>query len=467
MKQKSQKKFDRQILWMPSVLLCLCMLVLSLSACTKTYVTSEWEEVISEGKPEGIIDSATGEKPAENTAPQSNSSSGIKDSEKDSNTDNTVSVGEQESYYVHSTEAMRKASVLNKGDTTRLASKIKAALKDKKHNTTIACFGDSITEGSAASSMSKHYSSLFRDWWSKNISSAVTLINKGIGGTVSYFGLHWADEAILKHKPDIIFIEYVNDKDEDKDSLYAMDSLVRKCLSLDNKPAVILLEMSYNLNGTLSNAQKTHMKVAKPYGVPVISWRDAIKNPILNGELKWRDVSPDIVHPNDKGHALLTELMVSYVSSVVPQAATAGEPKAFSAAAVTDERYKNAKILDRDNLTAVDEGSFTAVAKADPFRNGWATTSGGSITFKMSFKTLGLIMHKTNDGVNGKITVEVDGKKIIFDGSDEIDGNWNESYDNIWAKRLYTYDSYAERTVKVTVVNGALDDFKILGWMVS
>ena len=76
-------------------------------------------------------------------------------------------------------------------------------------------------------------------------------------------------------------------------------------------------------------------------------------------------------------------------------------------------------------------------------------------------------MHKTNDGVNGKITVEVDGKKIIFDGSDEIDGNWNESYDNIWAKRLYTYDSYAERTVKVTLVNGALDDFKILGWMVS
>lgn len=467
MKQKLQKKLNKQIMRMPSVLLCLCILVLSLSGCTKTYVTSEWNEVISENMPESIIDSATNEKPAENASPQSNSSSGIKDNGKDSNTDNTVSVGEQESYYVHSTEAMRKASILNKGDTTRLASKIKAALNDKKHNTTIACFGDSITAGSAASSMSKHYSSLFRDWWNNNISSAVTLINKGVGGTISYFGLHWADEAILKHKPDIIFIEYVNDKDEDKDSLYAMDSLVRKCLSLDNKPAVILLEMSYNLNGTLSNAQKTHMKVAKPYGVPVISWRDAIKNPILNGELKWRDVSPDIVHPNDKGHALLTELMVSYVSSVVPQAATVGEPTAFSAAAVTDELYKNAKILDRNNLTAVDEGSFTAVAKADPFRNGWATTSGGSITFKMSFKTLGLIMHKTNDGVNGKITVEVDGKKIIFDGSDEIDGNWNESYDNIWAKRLYTYDSYAERTVKVTVVNGALDDFKILGWMVS
>ena len=467
MKQKLQKKLNKQIMRMPSVLLCLCILVLSLSGCTKTYVTSEWNEVISENMPESIIDSATNEKPAENASPQSNSSSGIKDNGKDSNTDNTVSVGEQESYYVHSTEAMRKASILNKGDTTRLASKIKAALNDKKHNTTIACFGDSITAGSAASSMSKHYSSLFRDWWNNNISSAVTLINKGVGGTISYFGLHWADEAILKHKPDIIFIEYVNDKDEDKDYLYAMDSLVRKCLSLDNKPAVILLEMSYNLNGTLSNAQKTHMKVAKPYGVPVISWRDAIKNPILNGELKWRDVSPDIVHPNDKGHALLTELMVSYVSSVVPQAATVGEPTAFSAAAVTDELYKNAKILDRNNLTAVDEGSFTAVAKADPFRNGWATTSGGSITFKMSFKTLGLIMHKTNDGVNGKITVEVDGKKIIFDGSDEIDGNWNESYDNIWAKRLYTYDSYAERTVKVTVVNGALDDFKILGWMVS
>lgn len=467
MKQKLQKKLNKQIMRMPSVLLCLCILVLSLSGCTKTYVTSEWNEVISENMPESIIDSATNEKPAENASPQSNSSSGIKDNGKDSNTDNTVSVGEQESYYVHSTEAMRKASILNKGDTTRLASKIKAALNDKKHNTTIACFGDSITAGSAASSMSKHYSSLFRDWWNNNISSAVTLINKGVGGTISYFGLHWADEAILKHKPDIIFIEYVNDKDEDKDSLYAMDSLVRKCLSLDNKPAVILLEMSYNLNGTLSNAQKTHMKIAKPYGVPVISWRDAIKNPILNGELKWRDVSPDIVHPNDKGHALLTELMVSYVSSVVPQAATVGEPTAFSAAAVTDELYKNAKILDRNNLTAVDEGSFTAVAKADPFRNGWATTSGGSITFKMSFKTLGLIMHKTNDGVNGKITVEVDGKKIIFDGSDEIDGNWNESYDNIWAKRLYTYDSYAERTVKVTVVNGALDDFKILGWMVS
>ena len=92
------------------------------------------------------------------------------------------------------TDNMLTRSVLNEGDTSRLASKIKEALdianddslevaQKTEKATKVAFLGDSITAGSAASSSQNQYTKQFISWWEENISYFVVGTNAGIGAT--------------------------------------------------------------------------------------------------------------------------------------------------------------------------------------------------------------------------------------------------------------------------------------------
>lgn len=134
-------------------------------------------------------------------------------------------------------------SVINEGDTSRLAAKLDYALQNPKETTKICFIGDSITAGSGANSSTNQYVNQFKSWWEENISFYVDVTNAGIGATDSYIGVHRAQRDALEAKPDIIVIEFINDAD---DEFYesCMDSLVRMCLEQDNNPAVMILEPS-------------------------------------------------------------------------------------------------------------------------------------------------------------------------------------------------------------------------------
>lgn len=141
------------------------------------------------------------------------------------------------------TENMIARSVINEGDTSRLAAKLDYALQNPKETTKICFIGDSITAGSGANSSTNQYVNQFKSWWEENISFYVDVTNAGIGATDSYIGVHRAQRDALEAKPDIIVIEFINDAD---DEFYesCMDSLVRMCLEQDNNPAVMILEPS-------------------------------------------------------------------------------------------------------------------------------------------------------------------------------------------------------------------------------
>ena len=63
------------------------------------------------------------------------------------------------------TENMIARSVINEGDTSRLAAKLDYALQNPKETTKICFIGDSITAGSGANSSTNQYVNQFKSRW--------------------------------------------------------------------------------------------------------------------------------------------------------------------------------------------------------------------------------------------------------------------------------------------------------------
>lgn len=359
------------------------------------------------------------------------------------------------------TENMLIRSIFNEGDTSRLAAKLKYAKDNPKETTKITFLGDSITAGSAAGSSTNQYTKQFQTWWEDNISYYVDVTNAGIGATDSYLGVHRADRDVLDAQPDIIFIEFINDVNND---FYksTMDSLIRKCMSAENMPAVILVEMTME-DGTCP--QEVHTDIAKAYDLPVISYHDAMLPEVEAGNITWSDISPDNIHPNDQGHIMLGQMLINYASKVLETCDSAEAPTAFEAESPTGDKYANATIADKstDNVTVTDAGTFTETSTPWNFQNGWATKSGGSVTFEMEFKNLGMLFYKTVDGNSGTADIAVDGEVIKSINAD-FTGGWGDYASN---DEIYTSDETAKHTVTVTVHDGDAKNFEILGWLIS
>ena len=358
------------------------------------------------------------------------------------------------------TENMIARSVINEGDTSRLAAKLDHALQNPKET-----IGDSITAGSGANSSTNQYVNQFKSWWEENISFYVDVTNAGIGATDSYIGVHRAQRDALEAKPDIIVIEFINDAD---DEFYesCMDSLVRMCLEQDNNPAVMILEPSTE-GGT--SPQAAHLKVAQAYNIPMISYRDAVMPEIEAGNFTWADVSPDNVHPNDDGHIIMASLLTKFVGNIKDNIDSVDkEAKAFdtSTVAPTGDVFADATIGSRqteDIVKTTDEGTFTDVTTFQKFTDGWGTTTGGTIKFEITAKNIGMIYYMTVDGKSGVAAVKVDGEDVATINADFTSGWGNYAK----AQQIYSSDEVATHTVEVTVVDDAKPNFQILNWLIS
>ncbi len=359
------------------------------------------------------------------------------------------------------TENMLIRSVLREGDTSRLAAKLKLAKEDPEQVINVTFLGDSITAGSITNVSSNQYVNQVKDWMEENISYYVNVTNAGIGATDSYLGVHRAQRDVLDINSDIIFIEFINDQDTDFYKT-TMDSLVRKCLNAENMPAVILVEMTLE-NG--SCPQNVHSQIAEAYDLPVISYHDAMQPELDAGNLKWSDISPDDTHPNDDGHVMLGQMIINFIENVNNNLDSAGEPKALDVESPTGDKYANAKICDKstNDVTVTDEGTFTEESSPWNFKDGWATKSGGSITFEMEFKNLGALYYKRVDGTGAQAAIKIDGESAgMLDG--DFTGGWGDYAANT---EIYTSEETAKHTVTVEVLDGDAKNFEILGWLVS
>lgn len=222
------------------------------------------------------------------------------------------------------TREMIERSLLSTGNTERLHRAIDKARSGE--TVTIAYLGGSITEGALASPQATGcYASLSAQHFAERYMpdpSKLNYINAGISGTPSLLGITRLEADVLRHQPDIVFVEFAVNDSGDILSQGVYESLLRKLLCSDTEPAVILI---FTVLSGGHSGQEYMAKLGAHYRLGMISVRDAIWPEIEAGRMAWSDYSSDNVHPNNAGHAFMADLIAHYFAE-----AEAVPPEAFS-----------------------------------------------------------------------------------------------------------------------------------------
>lgn len=326
--------------------------------------------------------------------------------------------------------------LLHRGNWHRLKECMKKAKRGERIIT--GFLGGSITQGSLSSLPELCYAYLVYEWWKRKFpQSEIQFINAGIGGTTSQFGAARVEEHLLKYHPDFLLIEFaVNDEDtEFFEETY--EGLIRKAYGHVCRPAVLLMNNVRYDNGTC--AQARHVKVARAYDLPMVSMKSAIWPDICSGRLNASDISPDGLHPNDRGHQLVAREVIAFLEKVFGEMEREEGESSFEGALmpspVTANAYENAFRYQNDNCEPKTEGFLADLSHqegiTDIFKKGWAASrKGDKIRFEVSGTEIAVQYRKS---VNKPTPVA----RVIVDGQEEdaaiLDGNFDED----WGDCLY------------------------------
>lgn len=327
---------------------------------------------------------------------------------------------------------------------------------------TIAALGGSITEGFHSSSPEKSYAGIMRKWWEERFPNTdIRYINAGIGATDSYLGIHRVRRDVLAYEPDFVIVDFtVNDRAEE---FYgrSYEKLIRTLLAAESKPAVVLLFMTME-DGT--NAQEFHSKVGEKYRLPMISYGNVVLAEIQEGQYRWVDISPDDIHPNDRGHEIAGGLVRAYLDRIYGECmeGSADEPTSGAEAEAVQ-----ADILDSADTKPLAENGWKKVDLHPHLHHGWVGNSGdGQLKFELEFANFGITYFKSVDGDFGEAEIYVDGQCVKV-----LDGNFPGGWGNYGqSDEVYTSDTSALHEVSIRVKpgeNGKTMKFGVLALLVS
>lgn len=335
---------------------------------------------------------------------------------------------------------------------------------------TIGFLGGSITQGSLASSPDANYAYRVFRWWQETFPKArFQYVNAGIGGTTSLFGVARADRDILAYEPDFIVVDFaVNDASREP-TTEIFEGLVRKLLKRDSRPAVVLLENVMYSNGW--NAEEFHRPVAERYSLPVVSVRNTIYARMLKGELKKDEITPDGLHPNDKGHALVADEIIALLEEAKASSRSAEDDPPLPEP-LTANAYEGARLLTIMDSSPVLDG-FRADAeekrgRLDFFKNGWiGRKAGDKISFKVDAARIHVQYRRTvrRPACRARLTLDGDKSRAII-----LDGNFDEDWgDCLFVTDVLTGGERKARTVEVEVIEGSddLTPFYLMSLIVS
>lgn len=297
--------------------------------------------------------------------------------------------------------AMLDRALVDAGNRVRIANVMRRALKGEE--ITIGYIGGSVTEGAFASDYEKtSYAGLSYAWWVKTFPQAeFRFVNAGYGGTSSLYGVHRVETDLLKYEPDFVVVEFgVNDCTHQKQT-EAYANLIHRILTYKSQPAVMLM---YVMDDGGGNMQDNQVPVGLHYDLPMISYRDAIWPEVANGRIKWEDIGADFVHPTNLGHAMIAELIISYLSKTYAdldaiESKLPSVPKPYMPYV-----YENAVYLNRNNLTPLSMSGFRQVSNA---KTSWVGSAKSKISFEFTGKRCYLIV-PTEYKDNLDVTIRID-----------------------------------------------------------
>ena len=295
---------------------------------------------------------------------------------------------------------------------------------------TIGFLGGSITQGSLASSKENCYAYLVFEWWKKTFPQAhFHYVNGGIGGTSSHYGAARAVPDLLMYQPDFVTVDFSVNDEAKKFFQETYEGLIRKILTWDSQPAVLLLNNVFYDTG--ENVQEYHNEIGAWYQLPHVSIKDTLYQEMKQGMYTREELTPDGLHPNDKGHRLVAEKITSYLDEV-KSLMEEQEEENILPTPLTANAYENASRLTIREISPGLHG-FCAdteekMGHLDHFKNGWiGRKPGDKIRFEVEASCIAVQYRKTVQRPALRAKLLLDGKKeeaILLDGN--FDEDWGD-----------------------------------------
>ncbi|MBR3424316.1 MAG: SGNH/GDSL hydrolase family protein, partial [Clostridia bacterium] len=221
--------------------------------------------------------------------------------------------------YEAMTEAAMTDTSLGEGcDLSRYANLFEKAEKGEPLNVTV--IGGSITRGASAGDLHCWGKQTY-NWIQKEYPSAdISYVNAGIDGTGSDLGVIRFDSTVLRHKPDLLIFEFaLNDGGGSNETREGFETMVRRVLSMPNKPAVMILFVG-DSNDVTSGFMKN---IARKYGIAVADCDAAAKLGIENDWIYHIEVNYDGAHPREWFHTFMADMLVENLKRIREKIKTA------------------------------------------------------------------------------------------------------------------------------------------------
>jgi len=299
-------------------------------------------------------------------------------------------------------DAIAMRSLVNTGDLGRLQRVLAKARRGEA--VTLGVIGGSITQGAKAARPGNRYANLVADWWRKTFpQSKIELVNAGIGSTGSNYGALRVQRDILVRRPDFVIVEFAANDHPTQSVAETLEGLVRQIIVQPNQPAVMLLFM---MNDRGLNAEEWHAKVGHHYGLPMISYRDALWPEIKAGRINWADLSPDEVHPNDRGMALAARFVTRFLAQVLDTMPITDRmaPIAPVPPPLYTDKFEHVSLFEAGGVRPIGNTGWSY----DPDDRCWTSAEPGSVVeFQVTGRWISLIYYRLR-GTMGKVKVQLD-----------------------------------------------------------
>ncbi len=272
------------------------------------------------------------------------------------------------------------------------------------------------------------------DWFKRSWPNAkISEINAAIGGTGSDLGVFRVDYDVLRHDPDLVFVEFaVNDGGAPPEIIWRnMEGIVRKIWRHNSKTDIMFV-YTYRLgnekdilNGNCPQSSSAMELLADFYGIPSVNFMVPTVAAEQNGKLVYKtDVQPenkiwfstDGVHPRPEGHEIYTAAVAEAFTQLKEKNADTVDYHNKLNSCFVHNNNEQAKAFDLQESML--SGQWTKMNSKNPLfgfsnRLGENIYTSGTPGSKLSFKFKGSTV-KIYDllGPNGgQVWITVDGKK--------------------------------------------------------
>lgn len=349
---------------------------------------------------------------------------------------------------------------------TRLKNLMKRAANGE--SLVIGFLGGSITQGSLSSTPKTCYAYLVYEWWKKSFpNAAFSFVNGGIGGTTSHYGGARAWKDVLCYRPDIVTVDFSVNDDANEFFEETYEGMLRRLLAAPSAPAVVVLNNVFYDTG--KNAQDYHNRIADHYGIPHVSIKDTVYPDVESGKIVRADITPDNLHPNDKGHRLVADEICKLLDCIkaemeeetiagenIEGKSTKTEASVLLPAPLTENACEHSRLIQiQDNEAILDGFLVDPIEKKgmlDIFKNGWtAAHTNDKISFEIECSCLAVQYRKS-------VQQPVPKAKAVIDGDEAhaviLDGNFTEDWgDCLYLEPLLHHAEKKVHKIEITVTD--------------